>query len=151
VTHPHDLDVVQTPFDARREHELVVEEAAEESREAVAGTPEREAVAVLVPTYGSEANGVVRFVERDGRIDILASIDDDLPDGVYRAAVHQYGDCSAPDASSAGPRLEPDFDAASLAGDELVGRAVVLHAPTGEPLACGIIGRVDPRALRAER
>jgi len=73
---------------------------------AASPVPVREAVAVLVPTRGSRVGGVVRF--RDGgsgaELDVTASVDG-LPPGVHAYHVHVYGDCSSPDADSAGPHF----------------------------------------------
>jgi Cu-Zn family superoxide dismutase len=66
----------------------------------------REAVAVLVPTKGSRVSGVVRF-RTDGPgtdVEVTASVDG-LPAGAHAYHVHIYGDCSAPDAQSAGPHF----------------------------------------------
>jgi Cu-Zn family superoxide dismutase len=66
--------------------------------------PIREAVAVLIPTKGSHVGGTVRFREDGEQLDVLASIDG-LPGPVHAYHVHVYGDCSAPDAESAGPHF----------------------------------------------
>lgn len=66
--------------------------------------PIREAVAVLIPTKGSHVGGTVRFRQDGEQLEVLASIDG-LPGPVHAYHVHVYGDCSAPDAESAGPHF----------------------------------------------
>ena len=71
-----------------------------------APVPVREAVAVLVPTKGSRVSGVVRFRTNGPatEVDVTASVDG-LPAGPHAYHVHVYGDCSSPDAQSAGPHF----------------------------------------------
>ena len=66
----------------------------------------REATAILVPTQGNHVSGVVRFREREGGdgLDVIASVDG-LTGGAHAYHVHVYGDCSSPDARSAGPHF----------------------------------------------
>jgi Cu-Zn family superoxide dismutase len=74
-----------------------------------------EAIAVMRPTAENQAIGVVRFrVVENGDVEVLAAIDG-LPEGAHAYHVHLFGDCSAIDASSAGPHfnytgssLDPD-------------------------------------------
>jgi Cu-Zn family superoxide dismutase len=66
-----------------------------------------QAVAVLHPTQGSEAHGVVRFLQTDAGVQVLADIEG-LTSGAHGFHVHQYGDCSAPDGTSAGGHFNPD-------------------------------------------
>jgi Cu-Zn family superoxide dismutase len=77
------------------------------------GAP-REAIAVIKPTRGSAATGSVRFREVDGGLEVIATIENLAGRHVYN--IHTRGDCSAFDASSAGPRLEL---AAAASGDTI--------------------------------
>lgn len=70
-----------------------------------------EAIAVLTPTEGNTARGFVRFSENDKGLELYASVEG-LPPGVHAYDVHVYGDCSAPDARSAGPHFH--FTGSSL-------------------------------------
>jgi hypothetical protein len=63
--------------------------------------PVTEAVAVIAPTKGHHAKGTVRFREVSGGLEVVATIDN-LP-ARTRYHVHVHGDCSSPDAASAGP------------------------------------------------
>lgn len=65
----------------------------------------RDAVAMLHPSGGSNVTGWVRFHQTDDQgLDVTASIDG-LPGGRHAYHVHVYGDCSSPDAKSAGPHF----------------------------------------------
>jgi len=54
----------------------------------------------LFPTEGSEANGSVTFEETNGRVKITAEMSGLAP-GKHGFHIHEIGDCSSPDASSA--------------------------------------------------
>jgi Cu-Zn family superoxide dismutase len=64
----------------------------------------REAVAVLSPTRGNAVTGTVYFRETPDGVDVFATVDN-LPGNLHAYHVHVQGDCSAPDASSAGPHF----------------------------------------------
>ncbi len=120
------------------------------------------AVARIEPTQGSQAHGTVEFRPSGDGVEIHADLSG-LPEGRHGFHVHQNGDCSAPDASSAGPHfafevepgapdritgnlgelvadssghavLDADVPRAELEGDRsIVGRAVVVHARGNDP------------------
>lgn len=65
------------------------------------------AVAVMEPRSDSQARGTVTFTELEGgglsvKFDLTG-----VPEGVHGFHVHDKGDCSAPDATSAGPHFNP--------------------------------------------
>src|SRR4051794_6438007 len=64
------------------------------------------AVAVLNPTQGNGANGSVSFVQQGEQLMVDARIDGLTP-GMHGFHVHEKGDCSAPDAMSAGGHFNP--------------------------------------------
>ncbi|PYK17553.1 MAG: superoxide dismutase family protein [Verrucomicrobia bacterium] len=105
------------------------------------------AVAVLHPTAGSKLSGTVTFTEEADGVKVRAEITGLTP-GNHGFHVHEFGDCSAADASSAGAHFNP------TPNDErsVIGRSVVVHAkaddlksqPAGDSgarVACGVIGR----------
>src|SRR6266545_2433397 len=64
------------------------------------------AVAVLHPTAGNKVNGTVTFTEVADGVQIRAEITGLTP-GNHGFHVHEFGDCSAADASSAGAHFNP--------------------------------------------
>jgi Cu-Zn family superoxide dismutase len=63
-------------------------------------------VANINPTQGSQVRGTVRFVEETGGVRVIAELTGLTP-GEHGFHVHEKGDCSAPDASSAGDHFNP--------------------------------------------
>src|SRR5690606_25298249 len=121
------------------------------------------AQAAMQPTQGHSAKGVVEFTQRGDDVAVAASLTGLAP-GEHGFHIHEKGDCSAPDATSAGghfnptgkphgnARLNATIRGASLRGGatNLIGRAVVVHAnrddfrsqPAGDSgarVACGVI------------
>lgn len=65
-----------------------------------------EAVAVLHPAGGNKVKGIVKF-KRDGdEIKVTADIEGLTP-GKHGFHIHEFGDCSSPDAESAGGHFNP--------------------------------------------
>lgn len=65
------------------------------------------AVAELKPTQGSEASGEIRFAVVDGGIRATGEVRGLPPGTEHGFHVHEKGDCSAPDATSAGGHFNP--------------------------------------------
>lgn len=61
----------------------------------------------LAPASKSKVKGTATFVEVDGGVEITANLEG-LKPGEHGWHVHANGDCSAPDASSAGDHFNPD-------------------------------------------
>lgn len=68
--------------------------------------PKADAVAVLAPTEGNEAGGVVRFTSTDKGVRVIAQLDHLAP-GLHGFHIHVFGDCRAADATSAGGHYNP--------------------------------------------
>ena len=64
------------------------------------------AVADLSPTQGNTASGTATFVERSGKL-IVDGRFSGLTPGLHGIHIHEKGDCSAPDAMSAGGHYNP--------------------------------------------
>jgi len=64
------------------------------------------AVAVLHPTAGSKVSGTVTFTEEADGVKVRAEITGLTP-GNHGFHVHEFGDCSAADATSAGGHFTP--------------------------------------------
>jgi len=67
----------------------------------------RKAVCVMHPTKGSEAHGTIWFTQQGNEIEVSGEIMGLTP-GMHAFHVHEFGDCSAPDAMSAGGHFNPD-------------------------------------------
>ena len=64
-------------------------------------------VATLNPTEGNSANGTVEFRKSKDGVSVRAEIRGLTPGGAHGFHVHEKGDCSAPDGSSAGGHFSP--------------------------------------------
>lgn len=82
-------------------------EQAEQAQAEGTGDGVTRAIAVLHPTQGSEARGTVTFDQADGGIAISADIEG-LEPGNHGFHIHELGDCSAPDGTSAGGHFNPE-------------------------------------------
>ncbi len=65
------------------------------------------ATVTLEPTAGNQTAGQLTFTNVDGRIEVTGTITGLTPDSDHGFHVHEHGDCSAPDASSAGGHFNP--------------------------------------------
>ena len=64
------------------------------------------AEAELKPTQGNAVNGWVKFTQQDGQLHIDADVKGLTP-GAHGFHLHEKGDCSAPDGTSAGGHFNP--------------------------------------------
>ncbi|MGD8923237.1 MAG: superoxide dismutase family protein [Candidatus Zixiibacteriota bacterium] len=64
------------------------------------------AVAVMHPLGESGVHGVVYFTQLDTGMQVIADIQGLTP-GAHGFHIHQYGDCTAPDGTSAGGHFNP--------------------------------------------
>jgi Cu-Zn family superoxide dismutase len=64
------------------------------------------AIAVLHPTSGNQVMGTVTFTSSGDGVRVVADITG-LKPGKHGFHVHEFGDCSAPDAASAGGHFNP--------------------------------------------
>lgn len=64
------------------------------------------AAAQLTPTEGNEVTGTVTFTIVEGGVRVTADVQGLTP-GKHGFHIHEIGDCSAPDASSAGGHFSP--------------------------------------------
>ena len=84
--------------------------AGDEPKAAPAGSapaaPGTGAVAGMNPTQGSSVKGQVTFKEEKHGVKLIADLTGLTP-GEHGFHIHEKGDCSAPDASTAGPHFNP--------------------------------------------
>ena len=66
----------------------------------------KQATAVMNPTEGSKVRGVVHFAKDGNGVRITANIEG-LSPGPHGFHIHEFGDCSSPDAASAGGHFNP--------------------------------------------
>jgi len=71
-----------------------------------AESPEH-AVVVLSPTAGSETQGMVTFTQTETGVLVVADIVG-LEPGAHGFHIHEFGDCSAADGTSAGGHFNPE-------------------------------------------
>lgn len=65
------------------------------------------ATAVLAPTKGNSASGTVNFTQKGEVVVVEAKINGLKPNGTHGFHIHEKGNCSAADASSAGAHFNP--------------------------------------------
>jgi Cu-Zn family superoxide dismutase len=93
---------------------------------------EPSATADLAPTPGHSASGTVEFTRKGDLVEAEARLTGLPPNSRHGFHIHENGDCSAPDASSAGAHFDPT---ASPHG-----------GPTGEVRHGGDLGNVEADA-----
>jgi Cu-Zn family superoxide dismutase len=65
------------------------------------------AVAVLHPTQGNNVTGTVTFTRTQNGIEVIGDVMG-LSPGKHGFHIHQFGDCTAPDGTSAGGHFNPE-------------------------------------------
>lgn len=73
---------------------------------AVAATATISAQATLAPTAGNKTSGLVSFTQGTEGVRVKARVEGLTP-GLHGFHIHEKGDCSAPDGSSAGGHFNP--------------------------------------------
>jgi Cu-Zn family superoxide dismutase len=81
--------------------------AASEPAAATADTQPPRHHAELAPTQGNRASGRIELIPTDGLLTLTGSISGLEPNSEHGFHIHENGDCSAPDASSAGGHFNP--------------------------------------------
>jgi len=74
------------------------------------------ATATLQPTEGNDTRGELRFEAGDGYIHVTGQVTGLEPGSEHGFHVHEFGDCSAPDGTSAGGHFNPDASDHGRAG-----------------------------------
>jgi Cu-Zn family superoxide dismutase len=71
------------------------------------GKEVKKAVCVINPTQGNNVTGTVTFTKVADGVKVVADIQG-LTKGKHGIHIHEFGDCSAPDGSSAGGHFNPE-------------------------------------------
>jgi superoxide dismutase, Cu-Zn family len=66
------------------------------------------AIAVLHPTANSKTHGKVQFTQQGENVKVVVDVQGLTPNGKHAIHIHEFGDCSAPDAMSAGGHYNPE-------------------------------------------
>jgi Cu-Zn family superoxide dismutase len=66
------------------------------------------ATAALKPTAGNTAGGTVQFAQKGSKVEVSGEVRGLKPNAMHGFHVHEKGDCSAPDATSAAGHFNPD-------------------------------------------
>lgn len=82
-----------------------------------AGAPATWALVSLSPTRGGSVSGRVTLVDAEGGLRVTAEIQG-LSPGPHGLHIHEFGDCSAPDGSSAGGHFNPTSEPHGGPSDE---------------------------------
>lgn len=82
------------------------QQPAETAEEIVQPDVNSQAVAVLHPTEDSDVSGTVTFTTVDEGVQVQGNFEG-LSEGKHGFHIHQYGDCTADDATSAGGHYNP--------------------------------------------
>jgi Cu-Zn family superoxide dismutase len=84
---------------------LVVGAAAQHDMQKMAGRAAK-AIAVVYPAKDKTVKGVITFTQMEKGVKVVAHLEGLTP-GKHGFHVHEFGDCSAPDATSAGGHFNP--------------------------------------------
>lgn len=78
-------------------------------RAADMGAEVKEAIAVIHGTKGNEkVKGTVKFTDTGSGVKVVAHVEGLSANGEHGFHIHEFGDCSAPDAASAGGHYNPE-------------------------------------------
>jgi Cu-Zn family superoxide dismutase len=72
-----------------------------------AETSVKKAICVLHPTEGNDVKGTVTFTQNGSGVNIVADLEGLTP-GTHGFHIHEFGDCSKPDGTSAGGHFNPE-------------------------------------------
>lgn len=67
----------------------------------------KRAVCVIMPTKGNETHGLITLTAREGGVHLQGEVSG-LEPGLHGFHIHEFGDVTAPDATSAGGHFNPE-------------------------------------------
>ncbi len=68
----------------------------------------KELVAVMLPTAGNKCSGVVRFMQDGHKVKIVAELEGLSPNQLHAMHIHEFGDATSSDGTSAGGHYNPE-------------------------------------------
>ncbi|HEX4922556.1 MAG TPA: superoxide dismutase family protein [Bdellovibrionales bacterium] len=78
-----------------------------EAADAIKKRDQTAAIADVKPTEGNNVRGQLEFVQTREGVKVIGKIEGLEPKSIHGFHIHENGDCSAPDASSAGSHFNP--------------------------------------------
>lgn len=102
--------VAMTPACAHEGHDHA-QTAKTQTATAAAGADAKaatSAVAVLSAASGSAVRGTAKFTQTASGVAVVVEVSGLTPDQQHAIHVHEFGDCTAPDAASAGSHYNPE-------------------------------------------
>src|SRR6185295_205346 len=81
--------------------------AADQKPASPTGNQVKRAAAQLAPTAGQKVKGSVAFTKEGGKLHVVGDVVGLEPGSKHGFHIHEFGDCSAPDASTAGDHFAP--------------------------------------------
>ena len=102
-----DAEPAAAPADAASAPAPAADPAAPPAMEPAAANAAAVATAELQPTKDSTVKGSIRFTVVDGRLHASGDISGLKPGSEHGFHIHEKGDCSAPDGTSAGGHFNP--------------------------------------------
>jgi len=103
--------------------------AADQKPASPTGNQVKRAAAQLAPTAGQKVKGSVAFTKEGGKLHVVGDVVGLEPGSKHGFHIHEFGDCSAPDASTAGDHFAP--------------KAEPHGSPTTPPHHAGDLGNVE--------
>lgn len=96
---------------------LALSTSAQEQHEEHQQMMIKKAICVLYPTESNQVHGTVSFLQTKNGVKITANLSG-LSEGVHGFHIHQFGDCSADNGTSAGGHFNPEgHEHGSLTGE----------------------------------
>jgi Cu-Zn family superoxide dismutase len=87
---------------------LAAEHGDSDKMHAQAWASVKQVVAVLHATAGNKCHGKVTFTQEGDSVKVVAHVEGLNPGQKHAFHIHQFGDCSSPDAMSAGGHYNPE-------------------------------------------
>ncbi|MEX0928910.1 MAG: superoxide dismutase family protein [Balneolales bacterium] len=81
---------------------------SQETSDSTSGSENDQLITVIHPTEGNDASGSVTFTREADGVRVNATVSGLEPDSRHGFHIHEFGDCSASDGTSAGGHFSPE-------------------------------------------